>query len=87
MVHSLWPASVDRTKIICEWYFDLTEMSRPNFIADDAIDFWDKTNREDWAISEQSQLGVRSRAYAPGPYSLREGLLHAFDRYILDRIS
>ena len=34
-------------------------------------------------ISELSQLGIRSRAYTPGPYSKREELLHAFDRTIL----
>jgi len=44
--------------------------------------FWDQTNREDWGISELSQLGISSRAYTPGPYSKREELLHAFDRLV-----
>ena len=49
------------------------------------MQFWDATNREDWAISELSQKGISSRAYVPGPYSIREGLPLAFDRMILDR--
>jgi hypothetical protein len=39
---------------------------------DDAIEFWDVTNREDWWIAEQSQAGITSRVYQPGPYSERE---------------
>jgi Rieske 2Fe-2S family protein len=87
MVHRLWPKAVDHTQVVCEWYFHPEEMARPGFIADDVIEFWDMTNREDWAISELSQQGVRSRAYTPGPYSSREALLHAFDEYVLQRLA
>jgi phenylpropionate dioxygenase-like ring-hydroxylating dioxygenase large terminal subunit len=85
MAHRLWPQSVDRTELICEWYFHPKEMAKPDFEGDDAVNFWDATNREDWAISELSQKGISSRAYSPGPYSTREGLPLAFDRMILDR--
>jgi Rieske 2Fe-2S family protein len=85
MTHTLWPKEVNRTEIICEWHFHPREMAKPNFQATDAIDFWDLTNREDWGISELSQLGISSRAYQPGPYSERESLLHAFDQMILER--
>jgi glycine betaine catabolism A len=85
MAHRLWPVAVDRTKVICEWYFHPREVEKPDFQGDDAVQFWDATNREDWAISELSQKGISSRAYVPGPYSIREGLPLAFDRMILDR--
>jgi glycine betaine catabolism A len=85
MTHTLWPRAVDRTEIICEWHFHPREMSKPQFSATDAIDFWDLTNREDWKICELSQLGIQSRAYRPGPYSEREALLHAFDEIVLAR--
>jgi Rieske 2Fe-2S family protein len=84
MTHTLWPKAVDRTEIICEWHFYPAEMAKPDFHGDDAIDFWDLTNREDWRISELSQAGIQSRAYTPGPYSKREELLHAFDVTVLD---
>jgi len=83
MTHTLWPQSVDRTEIVCEWHFHPDEMARPDFQADDAIEFWDLTNRQDWAIVEMSQAGIQSRGYSPGPYSPREGLLRAFDAVIL----
>ena len=60
-------------------------MAKPGFQGDDAIEFWDQTNREDWGISELSQLGISSRAYTPGPYSKREELLYAFDRIVTDK--
>jgi glycine betaine catabolism A len=85
MAHRLWPQAVDRTRVVCEWYFHPTATAKPDFNADDAIDFWDATNREDWKISELSQQGISSRAYTPGPYSSREGLPLAFDRMILER--
>jgi len=85
MTYVLWPKAVDRTEVVCEWHFHPGEMERPDFQADDAIEFWDLTNREDWAISELSQAGIGSRAYTPGPYSCREQLLHAFDEMVLAR--
>ena len=86
MTHTLWPKQVDRTVVICEWHFHPEEMAKPDFQAEDAITFWDQTNREDWAISELAQAGISSRAYTPGPYSPREKLLHAFDRAVLNLV-
>ncbi|MGE5245220.1 MAG: aromatic ring-hydroxylating oxygenase subunit alpha [Betaproteobacteria bacterium] len=82
MTHTLWPRAHDRTEVVCEWHFQPDEMAKPDFHADDAIEFWDLTNREDWWISEQSQAGISSRAYEPGPYSDREALLWAFDEVV-----
>ena len=85
MTATLWPKAVDRTEIIAEWHFHPAEMRKPGFEANDAIDFWDLTNKEDWHICELSQQGIQSRAYRPGPYSHRETLLHAFDEMVLAR--
>jgi Rieske 2Fe-2S family protein len=82
LVHTLWPQAVDRTVILCEWYFHPQEIANPDFVAVDAIEFWDKTNWEDWRIVELSQAGIQSRGYTPGPYSPREELLHGFDEMV-----
>jgi Rieske 2Fe-2S family protein len=82
MTHTLWPRAHDRTEIVCEWHFHPREMAKPNFRPDDAIELWDVTNREDWWISEQSQAGINSRVYEPGPYSEREELLWSFDEVV-----
>jgi Rieske 2Fe-2S family protein len=82
---TIWPQSPDRTRLVSEWHFHPDEIARPDFVFQDAVDFWDLTNREDWAISERSQQGIASRGYQPGPYSNRETQLWEFDRFVLSR--
>jgi Rieske 2Fe-2S family protein len=41
------------------------------------------TNKQDWHVCELSQQGIGSRAYQPGPYSSRESIPAAWDRYYL----
>src|SRR5918993_4818046 len=84
LVHTLWPVAPDRTINICEWHFQPEELARDGFRADDAVEFWDMTNRQDWTVCELSQQGISSRAYMPGPYSNREDLLFAFDQMIVE---
>ncbi len=81
MVHYVRPVGPANTRIACEWLFDPQAMAGQNFNCSDAVEFWDLTNRQDWAVSELTQAGIGSRAYSPGPYSQQEGLLHAFDRH------
>jgi Rieske 2Fe-2S family protein len=83
---TIWPQAPDRTHLVAEWHFHPDEIATPGFVCDDAIEFWDRTNREDWAISERSQRGISSPAYTPGPYSGRETQLWEFDRFILRRM-
>ena len=83
MVHYVEPISPQRTKVSCTWLFDPDTSAACDFDPHDAVEFWDLTNRQDWHVSELTQLGVSSRAYVPGPYSNAEGLLAAFDRHYL----
>jgi len=87
MTITIWPQSPGRTRLIAEWHFHPDEIAAPGFVFEDAIEFWDRTNREDWAISEQSYLGICSRGYQPGPYSSREQQLWEFDQFVLDRLT
>ena len=84
---TIWPEAVDRTRLVAEWHFHPDEMAKPGFVFEDAVEFWDRTNREDWAVSEQSYQGIRSRGYVPGPYSNREKQLWEFDRFVSSRVS
>jgi Rieske 2Fe-2S family protein len=86
MVHTLWPESPAHTRIECEWLFHPDASADPAFDPEDAVGFWDRTNREDWHICERSQLGIASRAYTPGPYSPREGVSAEFDRAYLQAL-
>lgn len=84
LTHTLWPRSCDRTTIVCQWHVAPEELTRPGFTIQDAVDFWDLTNRQDWHVSELTQRGVQSRSYTPGPYSTRERLLHEFDLIVTE---
>jgi glycine betaine catabolism A len=77
------PVSADRTIVESEWMFSRDNVEGSEFNPKDAIDFWDVTNRQDWDIVSQSQLGISSRRYAPGPYSPRESMPAAWDREYL----
>ncbi len=83
MFHVLWPVAHDRTRIVCHWLFHPASLADSAFDIEDGVKFWDMTNREDWHVCELSQQGVSSRAYTPGPYSHRESMSAAFDRYYL----
>jgi len=83
MVHQLWPQSPERTLILCDWFFHSEAFRRGDFDPDDAIQFWDMVNRQDWHVCELSQQGISSRAYEPGPYSARESIPAAWDEYYL----
>ena len=83
MLHQLWPQSPERTLILCDWFFHPDAFNRSDFKPEDAIEFWDMTNRQDWHVCELSQQGIASRAYEPGPYSPRESIPAAWDREYL----
>ncbi len=84
--YTLWPQSAGRTRVVCEWLFHPDAFARPDFHPDDAVEFWDTTNRQDWHITELSFAGISSLAYEPGPYSPRESVPAAWDRSFLEAI-
>jgi phenylpropionate dioxygenase-like ring-hydroxylating dioxygenase large terminal subunit len=86
MVHQLQPQSPEQTLILCDWFFHPEAFKHSDFAPDDAIQFWDMVNRQDWHVCELSQQGIASRAYQPGPYSSRESIPAAWDEYYLWRM-
>ena len=67
MVHQLEPQSPERTLIFCDWFFHPEAFERSDFNPEDAVEFWDMVNKQDWHVCELSQQGISSRAYEPGP--------------------
>ena len=86
LTFTMWPRAADHTEIICEWHFHPDEIGKPGFSAKDAVEFWDITNKQDWELSDMAQIGISSKGYQPGPYSNREELLMALDRFVLERV-
>ena len=85
MTHQVWP---DRRRAVARRLRVAVRPARrwprADFDPSDAVDFWDLTNRQDWAVCERQQVGTRSRAYVPGRYSLMEDMVHAFDLMVAD---
>ncbi len=77
MTHRLQPLAADRTRIVCSWYFASADVD-----ASYAVDFWDITNKQDWAACESVQRGVASPHFRPGPLALNEDAVHDFVRRI-----
>src|SRR5262245_65596129 len=69
MVHRLEPQSPERTLIFCDWFFNPEAFKRGNFNTNDAVEFWDMVNKQDWNVCELSQNGISLRASEHGPYS------------------
>jgi Rieske 2Fe-2S family protein len=63
---TLFPIAPARTRIRCEWLFDPDELARDPNTVGDAVELFDRINRQDWAVLERTQLGVGSRAFAHG---------------------
>ena len=81
MYHTVWPIDVDHCEVECSWLFEKETVDSKKYNTDEAINFWDTTNKQDWHICELSQLGIQSKKYNPAPYSGQESLLAAFDSY------
>jgi Rieske 2Fe-2S family protein len=83
---TLWPQSVDRTRVVCDLLFAADEVASPGFDGSDATDFWDLVNRQDWAVCESVQRGMSSRAYDQGWFAPMEDLAADIRRWLLPRL-
>ena len=88
MTHRLEPLACDRTRIECCWLFPCQVAAADGFDSLYATEFWDITNRQDWAACEAVQRGMSTGGYSPGPLSDDEEALyhhvvmlaHAYER-------
>jgi Rieske 2Fe-2S family protein len=78
----LWPLAAGRTRVECRFLFDPDEMARDDFAPEDAVDFWDITNRQDWAVCERVQQGMGARVHDHGYYAPMEDESMDIRRYI-----
>lgn len=79
---TLLPVDPVRTHIICEFLFHPSEADKNDFDPNDAAGFWDLVNRQDWAICENVQRGMSSRAFERGYCAPMEDLSLDIRRYI-----
>lgn len=83
----VWPQSPERTLIECRFLFHPDEMAKADFDPSDAIDFWDLTNRQDWAICERVQQGLKTRVHKSGYYAPMEDDSADIRRYVAKHLA
>ena len=83
---TLWPERAGHTRIDCDFLFHPAEMAKAGFDPDDAVEFWDLVNRQDWQICESVQKGMSSRAFSFGYYAPMEDLSLDVRRYLADTL-
>ncbi len=78
MTHTLVPLTPATTHVVCQWLFAPEAVAQPGFDPSFAVDFWDKTNREDWGAVESVQRGLASERFIPGILSSDEESVYHF---------
>ncbi len=71
MTHRLTPVAPDVTDVECCWLLP-PDAGDPGY----AVDFWDITNRQDWAACESVQRGLASPHHRPGPLAAAEDAVY-----------
>ena len=73
------PISAEKTLVRTTWLVHKDAQEGLDYNIADLTAVWVATNAQDRALVERSQLGIRSAAYEPGPYSpYTEGLVEKF---------
>jgi phenylpropionate dioxygenase-like ring-hydroxylating dioxygenase large terminal subunit len=85
-VFILQPRGPERTDIVCHFLFEPDEIRKRDFDPGDAVELWDVTNRQDWAICESVQCGIRSRVHSHGYYAPMEDYSLDIRRYVRERL-
>jgi glycine betaine catabolism A len=81
MTHRLVPQAPGRTWLECSWLvLPGDDGSVPD--AGAAVEFWDLTNRQDWAACESVQRGLQSPHFTPGPFAPNEDAVARLVRLI-----
>ena len=76
MTHLVEPLGPDLSHVVCTWYFPPEATQRPGFDPAYAVEFWDRTNRQDWAACESVQRGMASPHFQPGPLAPAEDAVY-----------
>ncbi len=85
LFHHIIPKGPGKIINDCYWLFhpDVIEDKNAQARIQSAVDFWDLTNRQDWQVCEQMQVGTKSKRFTRGYYSGREDILLSLDKELL----
>ncbi len=80
------PLSPSKTIIDCRILFHPNEVVKSGFNPDDASEFWNLVNIQDWNICERVQKGMQSKTFKYGYYAPMEDESLDIRKYIQDRL-
>ncbi len=86
LIHRIERIDTGNSNVICQFLFPPESSDQQKFAPDQAIEFWDITNRQDWEVCELAQNGMSDPAYQPGPYSDLESVVAASERNYLSEM-
>jgi Rieske 2Fe-2S family protein len=78
MTHRIEPLTATTSAVECQWLFDPAAIAAPGFDPGYAVEFWDLTNRQDWAAVESVQRGLASPRFVPGVFTEAEDAVYHF---------
>ena len=85
LFHHIIPKGNAAITNTCHWLYHPDAIADPKNRAriESAVEFWDLTNKEDWAVCEQMQQGTKSQRFTRGTYAGQEDILYALDQELL----
>ena len=72
MTHRMTPLTPSTTWVECAWLFPPEALELPDFSPQYAVEFWDQTNKEDFAACESVTRAMVGGSYRPGPFAEAE---------------
>jgi len=85
LFHHITPLRPGKIINDCYWLFhpDTINKEGAQEGIKSAVSFWDMTNKQDWKVCEQMQIGTKSQRFTRGYYSGQEDILHTLDKELL----
>jgi glycine betaine catabolism A len=79
----LLPLGPEQTQLTTKWLVRRDAQEGRDYDLKTLTEVWQATNKQDTALVERNQIGVRSPAYQPGPYSevQEDGVIQFIDWY------
>ncbi|WP_028536534.1 aromatic ring-hydroxylating oxygenase subunit alpha [Paludibacterium yongneupense] len=85
---SVLPLTAGSTLVRTRWLVHRDAVEGVDYKVENLTRVWNATNDQDRRLVEESQLGVASPAYRPGPYSPHtEMLVEKFSQWYIDRLA
>jgi Rieske 2Fe-2S family protein len=81
------PLSADRTAVRTTWLVHEDAVEGVDYDIQRLTEVWLATNDQDRILAERNHLGIRSKAYEPGPFAPSEFMLNNFSEWYAGKMA